>query len=50
MLKPYIIIITMPGGSRGWLRGHFASDWDAIDCALAGFHDAAHVRARRLAA
>ena len=33
-MRKYLIFITMDDGSRGRLRGLFASDWEAIDTVL----------------
>ena len=46
-MKKYVITIVMQDGSRGRLRGQFASDWDALDAAMSGFYDARRISARR---
>lgn len=33
-MRPYLILIRMDDGSKGHLRGAFASDWEAINAAL----------------
>ena len=48
-LHNYLITITMHDGSRGQCKGHFSSDWAAIDAVLVAFYDALHITPRRLA-
>lgn len=48
MLHDYLVTIVMHDGSRGTLRGKFASAWDAIECCLNAFFDAAKISPRRL--
>ena len=33
-MHSYLVLITMDDGSKGRMRGQFASDWDAIDAGL----------------
>ena len=46
-MHPYLILICMCDGSKGRLRGQFASDWEAIDAVLGAFGDAVSVVPRR---